>query len=543
MPPSTPPARFVCAPVAALVVEEDLVVDLRAAQVRVLEAVADLDAPSWPGCRAPRRPGGASRRRRGSVCEPRPGGRAEDAHLDQARRACRGRPARRRWPRPCAPSSRGRSSPPRSRARGRRRPRRRRPDGAATSPMRTTCPRTRMPSAPSSALASAPAATRAHVSRAEARSSTLRTSSRSYLSAPARSAWPGRGRTTLRLARGDLGELLVAGRPGAHRGAPARVVAVADDQRDRPAQRAAVAQAAEDLGLVAARSAGAGCARSRPGGGQVARGSPRGRPRGPPAGRSTTAVMPGPWDSPAVTRVRSTRGRAYQRPLPRNSAWLRPAGEQVRQPPLVQLADARDARGRQGAPARRLVPARHRDAAAQEPAARMLDLELERLAGDVAAGAAERDAADCDVAAPRSASRPARPRRPSARCRRSRRACAAPCARPPRSRPCRRGRPRGRRRGPPRRTPPSGRVRQARLPSHVRACSARPALSAPRRARAVSTPFGGRRRDAQVDERVAVRGNEHRPGSNRCSGAVSEPPAVSSRSRMSTSASAAARGT
>ena len=41
-----------------------------------------------------------------------------------------------------------------------------------------------------------PAATRAAVSRARARSSTLRTSLKPYFRAPARSAWPGRTRVT-----------------------------------------------------------------------------------------------------------------------------------------------------------------------------------------------------------------------------------------------------------------------------------------------------------------------------------------------------------
>ena len=45
-------------------------------------------------------------------------------------------------------------------------------------------------------LAQRPAATRDAVSRALARSSTLRTSSRPYLTTPARSAWPGRSRVT-----------------------------------------------------------------------------------------------------------------------------------------------------------------------------------------------------------------------------------------------------------------------------------------------------------------------------------------------------------
>ena len=62
--------------------------------------------------------------------------------------------------------------------------------------MRTTRLWTLTPSARRKTLASAPAATRAAVSRALARSSTLRTSVWSNLRTPARSAWPGRGRCT-----------------------------------------------------------------------------------------------------------------------------------------------------------------------------------------------------------------------------------------------------------------------------------------------------------------------------------------------------------
>jgi hypothetical protein len=45
-------------------------------------------------------------------------------------------------------------------------------------------------------------------------------------------------------------ELLLADLPGAHRRAPVDVVAVGDDQRHRPAERAAVPHAAQDLGRV-----------------------------------------------------------------------------------------------------------------------------------------------------------------------------------------------------------------------------------------------------------------------------------------------------
>ncbi len=68
--------------------------------------------------------------------------------------------------------------------------------GAVTEPMRVTWLSTVTPSARRNALASAPAATRAAVSRALARSRTLRTSVKPYFWTPARSAWPGRGRWT-----------------------------------------------------------------------------------------------------------------------------------------------------------------------------------------------------------------------------------------------------------------------------------------------------------------------------------------------------------
>ena len=86
-------------------------------------------------------------------------------------------------------------------------------------------------------------------------------------------------------ARCDLGELLVAHRPRAHRRAPVGVVAVAHDQGERPAEREPVAHAAEDLDVVLLdllprAAAVAACRRA-----EVERGSPRGRARGPRAGR------------------------------------------------------------------------------------------------------------------------------------------------------------------------------------------------------------------------------------------------------------------
>ncbi len=62
--------------------------------------------------------------------------------------------------------------------------------------MRTTWEMTAMPSSARNAFATQPRATRAAVSRALARSRTLRTSSNPYFWAPTRSACPGRGRVS-----------------------------------------------------------------------------------------------------------------------------------------------------------------------------------------------------------------------------------------------------------------------------------------------------------------------------------------------------------
>ena len=121
--------------------------------------------------------------------------------------------------------------------------------GSTTSPIADTWLASRMPNRASSWRASEPAATRAAVSRALARSSTSRMSSWSYLSAPARSAWPGRGRVTGGAvgAGGALGHR----RLDVHRLLPVHPVAVANQQRDRSAGGAAAAHAGEDLGAVA----------------------------------------------------------------------------------------------------------------------------------------------------------------------------------------------------------------------------------------------------------------------------------------------------
>ena len=63
-------------------------------------------------------------------------------------------------------------------------------------PIWITWDSTVIPRCASRALAQAPAATRAAVSRAEARSSTSRASVKPYFCIPARSAWPGRGRVS-----------------------------------------------------------------------------------------------------------------------------------------------------------------------------------------------------------------------------------------------------------------------------------------------------------------------------------------------------------
>ena len=65
-----------------------------------------------------------------------------------------------------------------------------------TFPICTTCENTSIANPCRNALQNEPAATLAAVSRALARSSTLRTSSNPYLIVPTRSAWPGRGRVS-----------------------------------------------------------------------------------------------------------------------------------------------------------------------------------------------------------------------------------------------------------------------------------------------------------------------------------------------------------
>ena len=110
-----------------------------------------------------------------------------------------------------------------------------------------------------------PAATRAAVSRADARSRTFRTSLKPYFSAPARSAWPGRTRVTgvalLLPSAADAARLrgVVVGQAlDLHDRGPVLPVPVGDEEEDRRAERHAVADAGDDVGgVVLDRLAGA----------------------------------------------------------------------------------------------------------------------------------------------------------------------------------------------------------------------------------------------------------------------------------------------
>ena len=153
-----------------------------------LDALDDVDAHDR-GRRAPRRAAD-------------PTGRTSRARWGRPSRRPRTRRRRCRLPR--APRRCGRSSPPPRRGPGSAAATRPPPRGSgvalagstATPPTSAVNDQTSMPSSRRNARATPPAATRAAVSRADARSSTLRTSSWPYLSAPARSPCPGRTRVT-----------------------------------------------------------------------------------------------------------------------------------------------------------------------------------------------------------------------------------------------------------------------------------------------------------------------------------------------------------
>ena len=92
-------------------------------------------------------------------------------------------------------------------------------------------------------MASAPAATRAAVSRADARSSTSRASSKPYFCMPARSAWPGRGWVSGFSVAPGADDISSAHFPVAH---SVLWITIATGR----AERAAVADAAEELDVV-----------------------------------------------------------------------------------------------------------------------------------------------------------------------------------------------------------------------------------------------------------------------------------------------------
>ena len=108
---------------------------------------------------------------------------------------------------------------------------------AVSPPISRTRPVTSTPISRSSAFATAPAATCTAVCLALARSSASRVSSWPYLSAPARSACPGRGSVTGARA---LPRRTPLRRPRAHPPRPVLVIAVADDERQRRPERPSV---------------------------------------------------------------------------------------------------------------------------------------------------------------------------------------------------------------------------------------------------------------------------------------------------------------
>ena len=199
----------------------------------------------------------------------------------------------------------------------------------ATPPTSAVNDQTSTPSSARNARATPPAATRAAVSRADARSSTLRTSLKPYFTAPARSAWPGRTRVTgvARLlppsARASqLGRLVVAERLDLHDPRPVLPVAVGDLEQDRRAEGQPVADPRHDLGAVlldglagapavAALTAGQ-VERDRVGGqGQAGRDPLDDDPQRPPVrfpgGQEAEPAHASPWPRRRSARPRPTR--------------------------------------------------------------------------------------------------------------------------------------------------------------------------------------------------------------------------------------------
>ena len=258
----------------------DLVVRLRAAEPREREALPHLDTLHRLGAHQR----GASRASSrssfvGVRAEPRRDAVCDDLDDAAERVAIR-----------CAPSSVARCQP----------------SSDDSPPISSTRPSTTTPISASSAFATAPAATWAAVCRALARSSALRMSSWPNLSAPARSACPGRGSVTARRA---LARRLALGRPGAHPPRPVRVVAVADDERERRAERRAVAKAGEHLDLVLLHLLARAPAVALAAAGEIALDRGPGRARGPREGRSGSprAQVRGTL---LRSRARASRGEA-----------------------------------------------------------------------------------------------------------------------------------------------------------------------------------------------------------------------------------------
>ncbi len=173
------------------------------------------------------------------------------------------------------------------------------PAGASAPPIWTTWLTIATPICARRALAHAPAATLAAVSRAEARSSTSRASSKPYFCMPARSAWPGRGCVSRREGCPGSGDISAS-----HLGHSAFAISIATgDPKVRPWRtppRMLISSVSNrwrgPRPKPSLRRA------SSPRISSAAIGSPAGRP-------SMTATSARPWDSPAV-RKRST-GPAY----------------------------------------------------------------------------------------------------------------------------------------------------------------------------------------------------------------------------------------
>ena len=170
--------------------------------------------------------------------------------------------------------------------------------GASTPVIWITCEKTSTPSSRRNALATAPPATRAAVSRALARSRTFRTSVSPYFCVPDEVGVAGPRQV-------DLGDRRLD-RPRVHPLLPVRVVAVGDLERDRAAERPAVADAAGDLDLVALDLHPAAAAVAELAAGEIA----------------VQRVAIEPPGRPASPRgCRSDRGRGTRRRLSGAATW------------------------------------------------------------------------------------------------------------------------------------------------------------------------------------------------------------------------------